>query len=78
MNTSVWTLVMRGGASQPYNAMTVDGFPSWEALGKGIPARATWNKVHPEMDYAQYADRVANAGDRPRIDVMRIEEVITK
>jgi hypothetical protein len=75
---SVYTLVMPGGASLPYNAMTVDGFPSWEALGKGIPARATWNKVHPEMDFAQYADKISDAADRPRIDVMKIVDVVTK
>ncbi|HVO99211.1 MAG TPA: hypothetical protein VMT15_14145 [Bryobacteraceae bacterium] len=75
---SLWTLTMPGGASLPYDGLTVDGFPSWEALGKGIPVRATWNKVHPEMDYAQFTDRVANTVDRPRIDVMRIVDVITK
>lgn len=80
MGTSwtVLTLAMPGGANLPYNALTVDGFPSWEALGKGIPSRTIWSKVHPEMDFTQYTDRVSDAAERPRIDIIRVMDVITK
>jgi len=36
---SQWTLTMPGGQGLPYNARTIDVFPSWDALGKGLPAR---------------------------------------
>jgi len=70
------TLAMPGGDNLPYNAMTYDGFPSWVALGKGLPVRETWNKVHPEMDMATYTNRMATVVDRPRIDVVKLIEVI--
>jgi hypothetical protein len=72
----VFTLAMPGGTGLPYNGLTVDIFPSWEALGKGVPARATWNKVHPEMDFAAYGTQMANIAERPRIDTVRLVEVI--
>ena len=72
------TLVMPGGTSLPYSGLTVDVFPSWEALGKGIPARATWNKVHPERDMAAYTERMATIVDRPRTDIVKLIEVIGK
>ncbi len=78
MSWSVWTLVMPGGASLPYNAMTVDGFPNWDAVAKGVPARAIWNKVHPDQDFSQYMDKISDTIDRPRTDLMRIVEMITK
>jgi len=75
---SVYGLVMPGGADLPYNAITVDGYPSWEALGKGIPTRSIWNKVHPNQDMASYMEKVAAIADRPRIDVYKILDVIKK
>ena len=70
------TLAMPGGESLPYNAMTVDSFPSWEAMGKGIPARAIWEKVHPDMDFTAYIDRLGTIVERPRIDVVKLVEVM--
>jgi hypothetical protein len=72
----VATLSMPGGVSLPYNAMTVDVFPSWAALGKGIPARATWNKVHPNTDMSAYMERLGRIVERPRVDIVRIVEMM--
>ena len=72
------TLEMPGGADQPYNAMTIDVFPNWAALGKGIPARQLWNKVHPERDMSAHLGRLAEIRDRPRVDVVRLLEFIEK
>jgi len=74
----VASLIMPGGANLPYNAMTVDIFPSWEALGKGIPARALWNKVHSNVDMSAHLNRLSLIRDRPRADTVRLIEVITK
>jgi hypothetical protein len=71
-------LAMPGGTGLPYNAITIDIFPSWEAMGKGISARTIWNKVHPNTDQSAYSNRMAEFVDRPRIDVLRIVEVIDK
>lgn len=76
MSWGASSLAMPGGQSLPYDAMTYDGFPSWEALGKGIPVRATWNKAHPEMDFAAYSARMATVVSRPRVDIVKLTEVI--
>lgn len=80
-NGSTWrgaTLVMPGGTSHPYNAVTIDGFTSWESLGKGNPTRATWNKLHPNRDLSSHTNYINEIADRPRIDVVRIIEVLQK
>lgn len=70
------SLAMPGGADLPYNAMTIDVFPSWAALGQGIPAREIWNKVHPNRDMSAHLDRLSTIRDRSRVDVVRLIEVI--
>jgi hypothetical protein len=72
------TLMMPAGEALPYNAMAVDYFPTWEALGKGIPARELWNKVHPNRDMTAHMDAQCAIRDRPRVDVMRLIEVLRK
>jgi hypothetical protein len=74
---SAW-LAMPGGSALPYNTMTVDIFPNWAAVGKGIPSRRLWNQVHPESDMASYTNRGATIADRTRIDLLKIVDVITK
>lgn len=74
----VASLAMPGGANLPYNAMTVDFFPSWDALGKGIPARELWNKVHPNSDMSAHMNRLSAIRDRPRVDTVKLIEVLTK
>ncbi|MBL8232789.1 MAG: hypothetical protein JNL98_30095 [Bryobacterales bacterium] len=75
---SFHTLVMPGGENLPYNAMTVDGFPSWESLMNSGSGRAIWNKVHPNLDSTAHFDRVNSISDRPFTDVVRIVDVIRK
>ena len=72
------TLAMPGGTGLAYNAMTLDFFPTWDAIGKGVPSRALWNKVHPDSDMTAYFDRLALIADRPRIDILKLVEVIVK
>jgi hypothetical protein len=74
----LFTLALPGGSGQPYNAITVDGFPSWEAMGKGLPVRDLWKKVHPDVDYTQHMQKMNTLIDRPRIEVFRVLDTITK
>lgn len=76
MGWLVATLAMPGGASLPYNGLTVDSFPNWAALGKGIPARATWTKVHADTDMTTYMDRLGAIVERPRVDIVKFVEII--
>src|ERR1035441_143569 len=53
-------LAMPAGEYLHYNALTVDTFPSWTALGQGAPANTAWPKVHPDMPFADYLSLVGN------------------
>jgi len=74
----VATLVMPGGEDLPYNAMTIDVFPNWASLGKGLPNREIWKKVHPNTDLSAHLARLAAIRTRPRADVVRLIEFIEK
>jgi len=58
--------------------MTFDIFPSWEAFGKGLPTRALWNTVHPERDTSAAMTRLTEVRDRPRVDTVKLIEVMMK
>lgn len=70
------TLAMPGGTSREYNAITYDSFPTWEAFGRGLPTRELWMKVHPQQDFSAFLERVDSLIDRPRIDVIKMVEVL--
>ena len=74
----LYTLVVPGGSEQPYNTMTVDGFPSWDAMGKGLPVRQLWTKVHPDVDFTEHMQKLSTLADRTRIEVFRVVDVIRK
>jgi hypothetical protein len=74
----VSTLLLPGGDSLEYNAVTFDAFPSWEAFGKGIPVRETWQKAHPQQDLSDFLDRVGDLRDRPYVDVVKLEHVLRR
>src|ERR1035437_6178099 len=54
------TLAMPAGEYLHYNALTVDTFPSWTALGQGVPINTAWPKVHPDMPFADYLSLIDN------------------
>jgi hypothetical protein len=69
------TLAMPGaGTAQPYNAVTMDVFPDWAALGRGVRFQEIWAKVHPEISGADYMQKVAAASDRYRTEVFEVVE----
>jgi hypothetical protein len=74
----LYTLAMPGGSGQPYDSMTVDGFPSWEAMGKGIPIQDLWKKAHPDVDFTQRMQKMTTLIDRPRIEVFVVLDIIRK
>jgi hypothetical protein len=51
---SGWSLnvrVLPNGSEQPFQAVTVDVFPSWESIFKGDPQFVDrWRKIHPDME----------------------------
>lgn len=69
------TLAMPAGEYLHYNGLTVDTFPSWAALGQGIPMNTAWPKAHPDMPFADYLSLVNSTMERYRVDVLRVVEV---
>ena len=48
-----WSLnvqVLPSGSGLRYQAVTVDVFPSWDAMFKDLPFADTFKKVHPDME----------------------------
>ncbi len=66
-------LVMPAGESLHYNALTVDTYPNWAALGQNFPANA-WSKVHPDLPLEDYLNLVGNTAEHYRVDVLRVVE----
>lgn len=66
-------LLMPGGASPHYNAMTIDIFPNWTAAGRGN-SLAMWSKVHPEMSASDYLSKVNEVVDRYKAELYTVME----
>ncbi len=55
---SLNTRVLPSGSEQPYQAVTVDVFPSWESIYKDDPQFVDrWHKVHPDMELGTTFER---------------------
>jgi hypothetical protein len=64
------------GDSTPYNGLTVDVFPDWSSLVRGVPVTDLWPKVHPNTtvdDAFDRLDKVRSVHDR---EVFKIVEVV--
>jgi len=72
----VYGLGMPGGDSTPYNGVTVDTFPDWNGLTRGVPVDELWPKVHPSTtvtDAFRRFDRVRSTRD---VEVFKVVAVV--
>lgn len=67
-----YSLVLPSGSSQPFQAVTVDGFPSWDAQGTQKPLRDYVKKAHPNMTIQQFNDAGSAARDLLSREVYKI------
>lgn len=67
-----YTLVLPGGSAQPFNAATVDAYPSWDSMGTQKPLGGYVQKVHPGMTAAQFNEAGANARDLLLREVFKV------
>jgi hypothetical protein len=72
----VYGLGLPGGDSTPYNAMTVDSFPDWNGLMRGVPANELWPKVHPGTTTTDAFNRLARSRSIHAVEVYRLAEVV--
>ena len=73
----VFTLAMPGGESTPYNVVTVDTFPDWNGLVRGVPAEDLWPKVHPGTTVTDVFQRLDKARSIHDVEIFKIAEVVT-
>jgi hypothetical protein len=73
---SVNNLRMPSGDSTPYNAVTVDIFPDWSSLIRGVPLTELWPKVHPNATFNDLFDRLERVRSIHDVEVYKIVEVV--
>ena len=74
---SAWRMLAPAGDAQAYDAATVDYFPDWAAVGRGLPLGKLWEKVHPNMSADDWFDHVASLRTRPAVELYQIAELVT-
>jgi hypothetical protein len=68
-------LAMPSGDSTPYNGLTVDFFPDWSSLVRGVPVNELWAKVHPNTTATQVFNRLEKVRSIHDVEVYKIVEV---
>jgi hypothetical protein len=72
----VYGLWMPGGDSTPYNGVTVDTFPDWNALMRGVPATELWPKVHPNTTPTETFARLDKVRSIHDVEYYKVAEVV--
>jgi len=73
----VSSLMMPSGDVMPYNALTVDIFPDWSGIVRGLPLDTLWPKVHPNLTTEQAFDhQMPGVRSIHDIEVYQVEEVV--
>jgi hypothetical protein len=73
---SVNGLWMPSGDRTPYNGLTVDIFPDWNSLIRGVPFNELWSKVHPDMPFTEFFNRLERVRSVHDVEVYKIVEVV--
>jgi hypothetical protein len=73
-----FTLLLPAGTDAKYTALSVDIYPTWEAVFKTRNVQETFAKVHPGKDYTQVMGGLTKLRDLAQRDLMYVEEVMTK
>jgi hypothetical protein len=69
--------VLPSGSDRPYQAVSLDVFPSWEAVFQPRGAPEMFNRVHPGKDYTQtFTDRLYKVRNVGRRDLLVVEQLI--
>jgi hypothetical protein len=72
------TLLLPSGTDVKYTALSIDIYPTWEAVFKRRSMQETFNKVHAGKDYDQVMGGMGKLRDLAQRDLMYVEEVVTK
>jgi hypothetical protein len=69
-------LAMPSGNRTPYNGMTVDVFPDWNSLVRGVPVNDVWPKVHPSLSFTEYLNRLEKVRSVHDVEVYKVVDVV--
>jgi len=74
---SVNVRVLPAGSEQPYQAVTVDVFPSWNAVFADDPQFVErWRKVHPDMELGTTFEQFEKLRSRAIIELYELEDMV--
>jgi hypothetical protein len=73
---SLYALQMPGGDSMPYNSLSVDSFPDWNALMQGVPVGEIWPKVHPNMTTTAAFNQLEQVRSVHDVEYYRVIELV--
>ncbi|MGA9586909.1 MAG: hypothetical protein WBQ95_16350, partial [Terracidiphilus sp.] len=75
-----WSLnrrVLPGGSEQPFQAVTVDVFPTWESIYKDDSQFVDrWHKVHPDMELGTTFERYEKLRSMVKSDLYTVQDLI--
>lgn len=75
---SVNTQVLPGGSELPYQAVTVDVFPSWDAIFANDPQFVDrFRRVHPDMELGTTFEQIEKLRTRAMIRIFELEDAVT-
>ena len=75
---SVNTQVLPGGSELPYQAVTVDVFPSWDAIFAPDPQFVDrFKKVHPDMELGTTFEQIEKLRSRAMIRIFELQDMVT-
>ena len=74
---SVNVRVLPSGTDLPYQGISIDVFPSWDAAMKAPPVADTFKKVHPGKNLDATFASLTKARDLARRELMVVEEKTT-
>jgi hypothetical protein len=64
--------VLPAGTEDPYNAATVDIFPSWDGMWRQGSLRAVVEKIHPDMRYDDFIKMTDATRDLARAELYQV------
>ena len=73
---SISSLRWPTGTSAPYSSLSVDVFPDWNSLVRGVPVDTLWPKVHPNITSAEVFEKLAKTRSVHDQEIYKVVDVV--
>ena len=74
---SISSLRWPSGTSAPYSSLSVDVFPDWNALVRGVPVNDLWPKVHPSITSDAVFEKLAKTRSVHDQEIYKVVDSVT-